>query len=140
LEWFKAYYRALTFNIPEVQGLLAIKAFLDAVGVKLRLEWARVKLSEVLEKAELGEPVPDLGIIGRLFAIQVNESGKKHRVYVILRARLDDNNTSSEKAGYECPCLLKSRRHRWSLDTCSFLELAVIGKTDRKLRRILPKA
>ena len=54
LEWFKAYHRALTFNIPEVQGLLATRAFLDAVGVKLRPEWARAKLSEVLEKAELG--------------------------------------------------------------------------------------
>ena len=98
LEWFKAYHRALTFNIPEVQGLLATRAFLDAVGVKLRPEWARAKLSEVLEKAELGEPVPDLGTIGRLFAIQANEGGKKHGVYVTLRARLDDNNTSSEKA------------------------------------------
>ena len=120
--------------------MLAIRAFLDAVGVKLRLEWARVKLSEVLEKAELGELVPDLGIIGRLFVIQANESGKKHRVYAILRARSDDNNTSSEKAGYECPCLPESRRHRWSPDTCSFLELAVIRKTNRKLRRILLKA
>ena len=120
--------------------MLAIRAFLDAVGVKLRLEWARVKLSEVLEKAELGELVPDLGIIGRLFVIQANESGKKHRVYAILRARSDDNNTSSEKAGYEYLCLSESRRHRWLLDTCSFLELAVTGKTDRKLRRMLSKA
>ena len=94
----------------------------------------------MLEKAELKELVPDLGTIRRLFVIQANESGKKHGVYAILRARSDDNNTSSEKAGYECPCLPESRRHRWSLDTYSFLELAVIGKTDRKLRRILSKA
>jgi len=93
----------------------------------------------VLEKAELREPVPDLGTIRRLFAIQANESSKKHRVYVTLRAPLDDN-TSSDKAGYECLCLTELRRHRWSLDTYSFLELAVIRKTDRKLRRILSKA
>ena len=94
----------------------------------------------MLEKAELKELIPDLGTIKRLFAIQANESGKKHRVYVILRARSDDNNTSSEKTGYECLCLLKSRRHKWSLNTCLFFELAIIRKTDRKLRRMLPKA
>ena len=93
----------------------------------------------MLEKAELGEPVPDLGTIGRLFAIQANESSKKHGVYATLGARSDDN-TSSDKAGYECLCLTESRRHRWSLDTCSFLELAVIRKTDRKLRRMPSKA
>jgi len=129
----------LTFNIPEVQGLLATKAFLNAVGVKLRPEWARSKLLEVLEKAELKEPVLDLSIIRRLFAIQANESSKKHRVYATLKARSDDN-TSSDKAGYECLCLTELRRHRWLLDTYSFFELAVIRKTDYKLRRILSKA
>jgi hypothetical protein len=93
----------------------------------------------VLEKAELGEPVPDLGTIGRLFAIQANESSKKYGVYATLGARSDDN-TSSDKAGYKCLCLTESRRHRWSLDTYSFFELAVIRKTDRKLRRMLSKA
>jgi len=101
----------LTFNIPEVQGLLATKAFLNAVGVKLRPEWARSKLLEVLEKAELKEPVLDLSIIRRLFAIQANESSKKHRVYATLKARLNDN-TSSDKAGYEYLYLTESRRYK----------------------------
>jgi hypothetical protein len=93
----------------------------------------------VLKKAELKELILDLSTIRRLFAIQANESSKKHRVYATLRARLDDN-TSSDKAGYECLYLTESRRYKWSLDTYSFFELAVIGKTDRKLRRILFKA
>ena len=93
----------------------------------------------MLEKAKLKEPVLNLGTIRRLFAIQANESSKKHGVYATLGARSDDN-TSSDKAGYECLCLTELRRHRWSLDTYSFLELAVIRKTDRKLRRILSKA
>ena len=93
----------------------------------------------MLEKAELKELVLDLGTIRRLFAIQANESSKKHRVYAILRACLDDN-MSSDKAGYECLCLTESRRHKWSLDTYSFFELAVTGKTDRKLRRMPSKA
>jgi hypothetical protein len=93
----------------------------------------------VLEKAELKEPVLDLGTIRRLFVIQANKSSKKHRVYVTLRARSDDN-TSSDKAGYEYLCLIELRRYKWSLDTYSFLELAVIRKTDRKLRRMLFKA
>ena len=70
-----------------------------------------MKLSEVLEKAELRELVPDLGTIRRLFVIQANKSSKKHRVYVTLRARSDDN-TSLDKAGYKYLCLTESRRHK----------------------------
>jgi hypothetical protein len=50
----------------------------------------------------------------------------------MLKARLDDN-TSSDKAGYEYLYLTELRRHKWSLDTYSFLELTIIRKTDRKL-------
>jgi len=98
-----------------------------------------LKLLKVLEKAELKELVLDLDTIRKLFVIQANESSKKYRVYVTLRARSNDN-TSSDKADYECLCLTELRRHKWSLDTYSFFELAVIRKTDRKLRRILSKA
>ena len=67
-----------------------------------------MKLSEVLEKAELREPVSDLDTIKRLFAIQANKNSKKHRVYATLRAR-SDNNTSSDKAGYKYLYLTESR-------------------------------
>ena len=93
----------------------------------------------MLEKAEFRELVLDLGTIKKLFVIQANKSSKKYRVYVTFKARSDDN-TSSDKTGYKCLCLTKLRRHKWSLDTYSFLELAVIKKTDYKLRRILFKA
>jgi hypothetical protein len=67
---------------------------------------------EVLEKVELGLPVPDLGNIRRMFSIQANKSGKKHRVYIILRARSDKGNTSSDNTGYKCPYNTDLRRHR----------------------------
>ena len=62
----------------------------------------------MLEKAELREPVSDLDTIKRLFAIQANESSKKHGVYATLGARSDDN-TSSDKAGYKYLYLTESR-------------------------------
>ena len=65
----------------------------------------------MLKKAELKELILDLSTIRRLFAIQANESSKKYRVYVTIRARLDDN-ISSDKAGYEYLCLIKSRRYK----------------------------
>jgi hypothetical protein len=86
----------------------------------------------VLEKAELKELVLDLSTIKRLFVIQANKSSKKYRVYITLRARLNDN-TSSDKTGYKYLCLIESRRYKWSLNTCSFFKLAVIRKTNRKL-------
>jgi hypothetical protein len=92
--------------------LFIIKVFLNVIKVKLRLKWARLKLFEVLKKAELKELILNLNIIKRLFVIQVNKSGKKYKVYVILKARLDDNNISLEKTGYKCLCLFKLRRHK----------------------------
>jgi len=123
-----------------MEGILAIRQFLNTVGVKLRPEWARLKLSEILKKVELGLPVPDLGNIGRMFLIQANKSGKKYRVYVILEARLDEGNTSLDVIGYKYPYLPDLRRHRWALLSCLFLELAITGKTNRKLWRSLSKA
>jgi hypothetical protein len=52
-----------------VKGILAIRQFLNAIGVKLRPKWACLKLSKILEKVELGLLVPDLSNIGRMFSI-----------------------------------------------------------------------
>jgi hypothetical protein len=38
--WFKAYNRAISFNIPKVKGALAAREFLIVVGTKMNLEWA----------------------------------------------------------------------------------------------------
>ena len=38
-DWNKALSRARTYKIPEVEGFLAIKDFLDAISVKLVLVW-----------------------------------------------------------------------------------------------------
>ena len=116
-----------------MKRILAIRQFLNAIRVKLRLEWARLKLSKILEKVELGLLVPDLSDIRRIFLIQANKSGKKHRVYITLRARLDKGNTSSDIIGYKCPYLPNSRRYKWAPLSYSFLKLAIIGKTNRKL-------
>jgi len=66
----------------------------------------------VLKKAKLKELILDLNIIKRLFIIQVNKSGKKYKVYIILKARLNNNNISLEKTGYKCLYLFKLRRYK----------------------------
>ena len=52
-----------------MEGILAIRQFLNAIGVKLRPEWACSKLSEILEKVKLRLLVPDLSDIKRMFSI-----------------------------------------------------------------------
>jgi hypothetical protein len=47
-----------------------------------------------------------------MFLIQANKSGKKHKVYVILRARLDKGNLSLDNIGYKYPYNTNSRRYK----------------------------
>jgi hypothetical protein len=47
-----------------------------------------------------------------MFLIQANKSGKKHKVYVILRARLDKGNMSLDNIGYKYPYNTNSRRYK----------------------------
>jgi hypothetical protein len=75
-----------------------------------------------------------------MFLIQANKSSKKYRVYIILRARLDEGNISLNVIGYKCLYLSELRRYRWALLSYSFLKLIIIRKTNYKLWRLLSKA
>ena len=132
-DWFKAYNRAISLDIPEVKGALAAREFLTAVGTKMNPEWARLRYTQLLENDELGLPNPDLKTLGRLFsAIATNPSTRKHGVFATLGSR-SDSNTSSGNKGYECPCLTDpTHRHHWQPREYCYLELAITGKTDRK--------
>jgi hypothetical protein len=132
-DWFKAYNRALSMDIPEVKGPLASREFLNAIGIKMSPEWARKHYINLLKNDELGLPNSDLKTLGRWFsAIATSSSTKKHGVFATLGSR-SDSNTSSENKGYECPCLTEpTNRHRWQPRECYYLKLTIIGKTNHR--------
>jgi hypothetical protein len=104
-DWFKAYNRAISLNIPKVKGALAAKEFLIVVGTKMNPEWACLRYTQLLKNNKLRLPNPDLKTLRRLFlAIIANPLIKKYRVFAILSLRLDSNISLGNK-GYKCPCL-----------------------------------
>jgi hypothetical protein len=94
-------------DILEVKGPLALREFLNAIGIKISPEWAYKHYINLLENDELGLPNPDLKTLRRWFsAITTSSLTKKHRVFIILGSR-SDSNTSSENKEYKCPCLIE---------------------------------
>jgi hypothetical protein len=103
--WFKAYNRAISLNIPKVKGALTAREFLIIVGTKINSEWACLCYTQLLENNKLGLLNPNLKTLGRLFlAIAANPLIKKHKVFATLGLYLD-SNTSLGNKGYKCPCL-----------------------------------
>ena len=55
MEWSEAYTRAKAYGVPEVEGRVAIKDFLYAVGTRLTKEWARNELTISTQQLLLGQ-------------------------------------------------------------------------------------
>jgi len=51
-----ALVRARAYKIPNVEGSLAVRDFLDAVSEKLAPNWGRSQLIQIIGNNELGIP------------------------------------------------------------------------------------
>jgi hypothetical protein len=56
-EWHAAWREAKAKSISEVDGVLAVKDFLQAIQVKLAPDWATRALSEVIREEAIGTPL-----------------------------------------------------------------------------------
>ncbi|PMD12775.1 hypothetical protein NA56DRAFT_712717 [Hyaloscypha hepaticicola] len=110
--WYQVLARAQTYYIPEVEGFLAIKDFLQAFTL-------------VVEANALGEPVRILEQYGKIFEALIQETVRTRNViFVTLGGR------SSSPSGHYCPYKeTRTERYSWTPSDCSILELAVKGKT-----------
>jgi hypothetical protein len=123
----------LSIDIPEVKGLLTLREFLNAIGIKISPKWACKHYINLLKNNELGLPNPDLKTLRRWFlAITISLLTKKHRVFTIL-GLCSNSNISLENKGYKCPCLIElTNQHRWQPWEYYYLELTIIGKTNHR--------
>jgi len=98
-DWYSALARAQTYRIPEVEGFLAIKDFLQVVSSKLLPTWGAQQLALVIEANALGEPVRTLEQYGKIFEALVQETARtRNAVFATLGDR------SSSPTGHCCPC------------------------------------
>jgi hypothetical protein len=121
----------LFIDILEVKGLLILREFLNAIGIKMSPEWAYKYYINLFENDELGLPNLDLKTLRRWFsAIIISSLTKKHRVFITLGLH-SNNNTSSENKGYKCPYLTEpTNQHRWQPREYYYLKLAITEKTN----------
>jgi hypothetical protein len=137
-DWYKALSRARTYQLPEIEGFLAVKDFLDAISVKLAPTWGAQQLAEVIVAKELGEPTRTLDQFGRAFESLIQHasfSSNNSRVFATLNRR---SNKRPKARGYICPYKeTRDERHPWKPADCSILELAIRGASTRTMSLIL---
>ncbi|PMD25987.1 hypothetical protein NA56DRAFT_685807 [Hyaloscypha hepaticicola] len=126
-DWYQVLARAQTYRVPEVEGFLAIKDFLQAVSSKFLPTWRVQQLTLVVEANALGEPVHILEQYRKIFEALIQETVRTRNV---IFATL--GGYSSSPSGHYCPCKeTRTERHSWAPSDCSILELAVKGKTTK---------
>lgn len=152
-DWNQAYLRAKTAKIPDIEGVLGIKNFLQAIQYKIAPEWARGALAEVIKDEHLGNEPTSLDQYGKIFSGMILENElastrKGPSVFATLGSQKSGQNQGqqsqnsggaptggSTKRGERCPCRKEvSQTHPWSPETCGILEYAVTGSTDRPIR------
>jgi len=135
-DWNKALSRARTYRIPEIDGFLATKDFLEAISVKLVPVWGSQQLADVVVAKELGEPVRTLDQYGRAFESLIQHASflnGNSGVFATLGGRSDGRS----ERGYLCPCKeTRDERHPWKPADCSILELAIRGVSTRAMSSV----
>jgi len=92
-DWFRAYNRAKLVGLPEVEGVLAAKTFLKAVGARLTPSWSLQEQMDLVKCAELSRDTTSLDDLKRIFrglaADNAMSGSKKTRVFATIKARSD---------------------------------------------------
>ena len=87
------------------------------MGAQMTPDWARAKLTEAIEKEELGEQPLSLNQLGIVFLALLAEKApgsKRPGIFATLGGHSDSQNTSPQAAldqsNTKCPCQAKSSK------------------------------
>ncbi|KAI0534434.1 hypothetical protein GGR58DRAFT_505327 [Xylaria digitata] len=146
--WFDAYLQAVTYDLPDVKGGLAVRNFLEAISARIAPEWARQQIAQYSMDEQLGRPTLTLENYGRIFSGLMREEIARGRssgpgIFATLGERSSDQSgtggtpnsgpakpSGSPKPGYPCPCRPNKETHRWPPQSCGILQKAVTGSTE----------
>ena len=137
-DWNKALSKAHTYQIPEINGFLVTKDFLEAISVKLVLVQRAQQLTNIVVAKELGEPVCTLDQFGCAFESLIQyilfQKGTRYRVFITL-----DRHSDSQK-GYNC--LYKESQDKyypWKPTEYLIVELAIRGTSEHSVSLVPSK-
>ena len=127
IKWIKAYHEGSFYNIPEVQGTLAIREFIQAVGTRMAPDWAQTIETDLirLERKDQ-EPQSVLEYAAEFNAFMQMRAPQQTRKGAY--ATLDESSGSQNRphsASADCPC---GRKHAWKPTECYTVQNAFTGK------------
>jgi len=134
-EWQLLYSRAQAYQIPEIQGMLALTDFLDAIMIRFAPEWGRQMRAEAVKRMTLNEPELNLedtaNVFNALLAEQfaLTSKGKGSSIFAAPSFNEKSEPKDPPEKGRKrnaCPCT-QNGSHRWEPISCRKLQTAVEG-------------
>lgn len=140
--WHRAFLRAQAYDLSDVNGVLAAKDFLNAVGQRMAPDWASRALQDLIRDDELGRTTLTLEELGAWFIAVGHEGSNRSARGPAMFTTLEENPATTQRAGrgrtrtlYECPCRSNERqKHVWRPTDCVVLEQATKGSSDHAHR------
>ncbi|KAF1935040.1 hypothetical protein EJ02DRAFT_416381, partial [Clathrospora elynae] len=126
-EWHSLYAKAKAYKIADIEGLLAVQDFLDALAPKLSPEWARTMHQSVVQSEVLGITPLTLHEVAKIFSALLQEhklraSNQSTGIFATLGNPAPEPSASNPKR--PCPC----GKHKWPATECRKLQTALTGK------------
>ena len=126
-EWHLAHARCEVFKLREIEGVVAIRVFLNAVMERIAPEWARHQIWEVIRVEVYGREQLSLLQYARWMSALLDDNMLNPKASDTKQAK--STKTRSQSAGYACPCLPPGRTsHPWALMSCQNLKKAWSGE------------
>lgn len=138
-QWHRAFLRAQAYDLADVDGVLAAKDFINAVGERMAPDWASRAMQDLVRDDELGSPTLTLEQLGAWFVALghegANRSSKGPAVFATLSNQASQRGSRSDRPKVPCPC---GQTHPWQPEDCARLEMATRGSS--KLAQRLGKS
>lgn len=148
-DWEQAYLIGEAHQIPEVQGAIAVRAFLEAISLRIHPEWAKAKLDDFIIDEAMGQPTRSLQWHSRALRAVLNARTSSPGVgnYLVAQENASEETSkqapkrSSNEEAYDCPCFSeKGKTHRWKPSRCAVLRWAITGTPPPKRIRTESKS
>lgn len=141
-QWHRAFLRAQAYDLAEVNGVLAAKDFLNAVGQRMAPDWASRALQDLIRDDELGRNSLTLEELGAWFIAVGHEGNNRTTRGPAMFTTLEEPPAPAQRARrrkdrttHDCPCRSDERpKHVWVPTDCVVLEQATKGSSDHAHR------
>ena len=143
IKWLKAYHDGSHYKIPEIEGTMAIRDFLHAVGARMAPDWAQTietDLIRIERRDDTPQSVLEYAAEFNAYMQTQSQHQRTKGAYATLNES-SETRSRSPTSQKECPC---GRDHNWKpidcyavQNTCTGRGRLTIGQRNRIRQRII---